>query len=153
TAPSHGTVTLNADGSFTYAPAANYNGPDSFTYRAYDGTDTSNLATVSINVIAVNDPPTAADESYSVAQDGYLPGNSASSLLAEDSDVGGSPLTVGLESAPTNGTITLNSNGSFTYTPIADFNGTDTFTYRASDGTTQGNIATVPITVTSVNDV
>ena len=58
TGPGHGTLTLNANGSFTYTPAANYNGPDSFTYRASDGTLTSNLATVTITVTAVNDAPT-----------------------------------------------------------------------------------------------
>ena len=56
--PSHGTLTLNANGSFTYTPAANYNGSDSFTYRASDGTATSGLATVTLTVSAVNDAPT-----------------------------------------------------------------------------------------------
>ena len=55
--PSHGSLTLNANGSFTYTPDANYNGPDTFTYRASDATLTSNLATVTITVSAVNDAP------------------------------------------------------------------------------------------------
>ncbi len=58
TGPSHGTLTLNADGSFSYTPAANFNGSDSFTYRASDGTLTSNVATVTLTVTAVNDAPT-----------------------------------------------------------------------------------------------
>ena len=57
--PAHGTLTLNADGSFTYTPAANYNGTDSFTYKANDGTADSNVATVTITVDAVNDAPVA----------------------------------------------------------------------------------------------
>ena len=61
--PAHGSLTLNADGSFTYTPAANYNGPDSFTYKANDGQADSNVATVSINVGAVNDAPVAQNDS------------------------------------------------------------------------------------------
>ena len=61
--PAHGSLTLNADGSFTYTPAANYNGPDSFTYKANDGQADSNVATVSINVGAVNDAPVANADS------------------------------------------------------------------------------------------
>ena len=63
--PSHGTLTLNANGCFTYTPAANYNGADSFTYKANDGTADSNMATVSLTVNPVNDAPVAAADSYS----------------------------------------------------------------------------------------
>ena len=66
----HGTLTLNANGSFTYTPAANYNGTDTFTYRASDGTATSNLATVTLTITAVNDAPVADHDSYSIAEDG-----------------------------------------------------------------------------------
>jgi VCBS repeat-containing protein len=72
TGPAHGSLTLNADGSFTYVPAANFNGPDSFTYQASDGIAPSNVATVSITVNAGNDPPNAADDSYSTAEDTAL---------------------------------------------------------------------------------
>jgi hypothetical protein len=73
-------------------------------------------------------------------------------VLSNDTDVDSDPLTAVLVTGPTDGTLTLNNDGSFTYTPDADFYGTDTFTYKANDGTVDGNIATVTITVNSVND-
>jgi VCBS repeat-containing protein len=149
--PSHGTLTLNTNGSFTYTPAANYNGPDSFTYRASDGTLTSNLATVTITVTAVNDAPTAADDAYSTAEDTALT-VPAPGVLANDTDPDGTTLTAVLESQPSHGTLTLNTNGSFTYTPTANYNGPDSFTYRAGDGTLESNLARVTITVTADND-
>ena len=72
TGPSHGTLTLNGNGSFTYTPAGNFTGSDSFTYRASDGTLTSNPATVTITVTATNDGPTAAGDAYTTAEDTAL---------------------------------------------------------------------------------
>jgi VCBS repeat-containing protein len=149
--PAHGTLTLNADGSFTYAPAANFNGSDSFTYKANDGSLDSNTATVTITVSAVNDPPTAVNDAYTVAEDTLL-NVAAAGVLANDSDVEGSPLTAVLVSGPTHGTLTLNANGSFTYLPAANFNGSDSFTYQANDGSLNSNPATVTITVSAVSD-
>ena len=151
TGPAHGSLTLNANGSFTYVPAANFNGPDSFTYQASDGTAPSNVATVSITVNPVNDPPTAANDSYSTAEDTAL-SVAAPGVLGNDSDPDGNALTASLVSGPSHGTLTLNANGSFSYTPAANYNGPDSFTYRASDGTATSNVATVSITVSSVND-
>ena len=152
--PAHGTLTFNADGSFTYTPTGNYNGPDSFTYKAGDGTANSNVATVSINVTAVNDAPTAANDSYAVAEDGTLTVVPATGVLANDNDVDSTGLTaaVVVGSGPAHGTLTFNANGSFTYTPTGNYNGPDSFTYRASDGTANSNVATVSINVTAVND-
>ena len=151
TGPSHGTLTQNTDGSFTYTPAANYNGPDSYTYKANDGTVDSNVATVNITVTAVNDPPVTVDDAYSTAEDTALtvavPG-----ILANDTDVEGGPLTSILVTGPSHGTLTQNSDGSFTYTPAANYNGTDSYTYKANDGAADSNVATVNITVTPVND-
>ena len=149
--PSHGSLTLNANGSFSYAPAADYHGSDSFTYRAGDGTVTSNPATVTISVTAVNDAPTAAGEAYSAAEDTILT-VAAPGVLANDSDPDGNPLSAALVSGPSHGTLALNGNGSFSYTPAADFTGSDSFSYRASDGTLTANPATATISVTSVND-
>ena len=148
--PAHGTLTLNANGSFTYTPAANYNGPDSFTYNASDGSLSSNTATVSLTVVPVNDPPVAANDSYTTPEDTPL-NVAAPGVLANDTDVDGDPLTASPLSAPLHGTLTLNANGSFTYTPVANYNGPDSFTYNASDGSLTST-ATVSITVTPVND-
>lgn len=69
TDPGHGSVTLNLDGSLTFTPDANYNGPDSFTYKANDGHTDSNTVTVDIAVAAVNDAPVALPDSYGTQED------------------------------------------------------------------------------------
>src|SRR5262249_21087123 len=137
--------------SFTYSPAPNYHGPDSFTYRANDGTVDSNVATVSITVTPVNDAPAAASDAYSTAEDTVLV-VAAPGVLANDTDVDGDTLRAVLVSGPSCGTLPLNTDGSFAYTPNLDFHGTDSFTYRATDGTATGGPATVILTVTPVND-
>jgi VCBS repeat-containing protein len=149
--PDHGTFAPEADGSFTYAPTANFNGSDSFTYRASDGNLTSSLATVTINVTSVNDAPTAAADTYSTAEDKALT-VPATGVLANDSDPDSNPLTAELGTEPSHGTLTLNANGSFTYTPDVNYYGTDSFTYRANDASLESNLATVTINVTPVND-
>ena len=88
TGPAHGTLTLNADGSFTYTPDANFNGTDSFTYKANDGTADSNTATVTITVTAVNDAPVAANDTYTTNEDTPLT-VTAPDVLANDTDVDG----------------------------------------------------------------
>ena len=148
--PLHGSLSLNADGSFLYTPEANYVGADSFTYTASDGDLESNVATVSITVTAVNDPPQAVDDSYSVAEDGTLT-VAAPGVLGNDSDGDGDALTASVATGVAHGVLNLTANGSFTYTPDADFSGSDSFTYSVSDGTAS-RTASVTITVTSVND-
>ena len=148
TGPTNGALALNPDGSFTYTPDADFAGADSFTYTASDGQLTSNTATVSITVTAVNDAPVAADDAFTVNEDQTLTGD----VLANDSDIDTTGLTAALVTGPTNGALALNPDGSFTYTPDADFAGADSFTYTASDGQLTSNTATVSITVTAVND-
>ncbi len=148
---SNGVLTLNSDGSFAYTPSADFNGSDSFTYKASDGVADSNQATVNITISAVNDAPVAADVGYSVDQDTTL-GVTAPGVLSNDTDVDGGSLTVVLVSGTSNGSVTLNADGSFLYTPNAGFNGSDSFTYTANDGTVDSNNATVSITVNPVND-
>src|SRR5213075_3252602 len=97
----------------------------------------------------VNDAPVAADDAYTTAEDTPLT-VSAVGVLANDTDVDGDTLTVALVNGPGHGSVTLNGDGSFTYAPTANFNGTDSFTYRANDGTADGNVATVTLTVTAV---
>jgi VCBS repeat-containing protein/predicted outer membrane repeat protein len=152
-APSHGAVTLNANGSFNYTPNSGYVGEDSFSYRAYDGEDHSNVATVTITIIAVNVnlPPVAVGDSYTTSQDTTL--NVASpGVLANDSDADGDTLTAVHASQPSHGSVTLNANGSFSYTPNNGFAGEDSFSYRAYDGEDYSNVATVTITVEPANN-
>jgi parallel beta-helix repeat protein/VCBS repeat-containing protein len=152
TTVSHGTLVFNSDGSFTYTPAANYSGPDSFTYITKDPSNASSApATATINVSPVNDPPNVVNDNYSVAEDASLV-ISAPGVLGNDTDVDGpSPLTVSSNTTPLHGSLVINSDGSFTYTPVADYNGPDSFTYTATDGPSSST-GTVNITVTPVND-
>ena len=149
--PTNGVLVLNTDGSFTYTPNADFNGKDSFSYKANDGSLDSNIAKVTITVNAVNDAPIAVDDSYSTNEDVVLtiagPG-----VLGNDSDVDMDPLSAMLVSGPMHGTVTLNPDGSFNYTPALDFNGVDSFSYKANDGSLDSNIAMVTITVDAVND-
>ena len=140
-------MTLNADGSFNYSPNPNFNGTDTFSYRASDGESISGVATVSITVTAVNDPPVAVNDVGSTAESTPLVVD-APGVLGNDSDVEGEELTAVLFILPGNGTVTLNVDGSFSYTPYLNFNGIDTFSYRASDGESMSEVATVSITVT-----
>ena len=147
---SNGAVALNADGTFTYTPNANFFGSDSFTYEVNDGNGGTDQATVTITVDSVNDAPVAGADSFNVAEDGVLNDD----VLSNDSDLDGDTLTVNTTPVvdPTNGTVQLNADGTFTYTPNGNFAGTDSFTYEATDGNGGTAQATVAITVDSVND-
>ena len=145
--PAHGTLTLSTNGGFTYTPVSGYTGPDTFTYRAQDGYSTSGVATVTITV-APDRAPVATNDSYSLMANTTLsvPGPG---VLANDSDADGDSLTAVLVTAPTKGTVNLNTNGGFTYAPAANYVGSDSFTYRASDGLTNSGLATVSLSVTA----
>ncbi len=253
TGPAHGTLTVNPDGSFTYTPNANYNGPDSFTYKANDGladsnvatvnltvnpvndapkvfgitlsgynedqttsadltkvgavvdpdnttfnwhvdgglpagvsldasgnlalnlagnydylkqgetktvtfqyhvddgTDSSNVQTISIQIQGVNDAPVVTNDSYATNEDTPLV-IPAAGVLTNDTDVDSTTLTASVVTGPAHGTLTVNPDGSFTYTPNANYNGPDSFTYKANDGLADSNVATVNLTVNPVND-
>jgi VCBS repeat-containing protein len=150
--PEHGTVALNADGSFTYTPSVNFNGADSFTYKANDGQADSNVATVSLTITPVNDAPVAANDAYTAAEDTALIVPAATGVLANDTDVENDSLTAVLVEAPTHGNVALTSDGAFIYTPAADYFGPDAFTYKANDSQADSNLAPVSVTVTPVND-
>ena len=117
-----------------------------------DGAVNSTPVTVTITASSIpNRPPVAANDNYTILEDMVLtvapPG-----VLANDSDPDGDPLTAVLVNNPAHGTLVLSANGSFSYTPVADYNGSDSFTYKANDGNADSNVATVNITVTPVND-
>jgi gliding motility-associated-like protein len=142
--PAHGSLS-GSGANRTYTPASNYNGSDNFTFKVNDGTVDSNTATISITVTAVNDAPVANNQSITTAED------VAKAITLVATDVDGNTLTYGIVTAPAHGTLT-GSIPNLTYTPAANYNGPDNFTFKANDGTVDSNIATVSITVTAVND-
>jgi len=137
--PTNGSLTFHPDGTFTYTPNTHYVGPDSFTYTWSDGLTSGNAATVVIDVY--NNTPYAYDASFSVLHDRELVGE----LYGYDPD--GDPITAQLVSGPTNGTLTLNPDGTFTYNPNTHYVGPDSFTYTWSDGIAASEPATVRIEV------
>ncbi|WP_448604511.1 tandem-95 repeat protein [Thermoleptolyngbya sp.] len=150
TAPTKGVVTITnaATGAFTYTPNANANGADSFTYRVFDGTVYSIPATVTMAIAPVNDAPTASGIIVNTDEDVAASG----SLLGADID--GDALTYQIVTAPTKGVVTITNaaTGAFTYTPNANVNGADSFTYRVFDGTVYSSPATVTVAIAPVND-
>jgi hypothetical protein len=151
-ATTNGTVLLNDNGSFTYTPNPGFIGEDIFRYRATDGQLKSSSSKVTITVHPPNSPPTANDDTYNVDEDAVL-NIGAPGLLQNDQDPDGDPLSVSLVKGPKKGTLNLNPDGSFTYTPLLDFNGQDSFRYRANDGIHNSAPATVTLIVAPVNDV
>jgi hypothetical protein len=258
TGPTHGTVSVNANGSFTYTPTTGYTGTDSFTYTANDGTVASNVATVSLSVLgdvsnevsisqgpfgrdsspgmwsatmyvyntsgstisgpiqvlftnlapgvamvnntgtyqnspyitvttgtlapgasagvvlqvynpartdvtytpvtysgglpSVNHAPLAGNTGYTMGKNNTLT-VSTPGLLANCFDADGGSLTAALVNGPAHGTVSVNANGSFTYTPATDYYGTDSFTYKANDGRADSNVATVSLAILNVTNV
>src|SRR5207244_937451 len=145
TAPTHGTLIGTAP-NVTYTPAAGYFGPDSFTFKANDGTVDAAAATVSLTVVHVNDAPVAAAQTVTAAED------TAKAIGLTATEVDGDQVACGVGGGPADGAVTLNTSASVTYTPAANYNGPDSFTYKANDGTLNSNIATVTLTITAVND-
>ncbi|MFG1504372.1 tandem-95 repeat protein [Halobacteriovorax sp. ZH5_bin.2] len=159
TAPTNGTLsncintsTYSSDITCNYTPGANFNGNDSFTYRANDTlTDSATDSTVSITITSVNDAPTlAATQSVSTNEDTALNFN-----LTAGSDIEADSLSYIIVSTPANGILSCTGGTSTacTFTPDLNFNGSTTFTYKVNDGALDSNTATVTITVNAVNDV
>ena len=148
-------MVVNADGSYTYTPNANFNGSDTFEYSVSDGNGGSDTATVAITVDPVNDAPDAVANSYTVeandnpGDNNAVGGNIISDNTGEglDSDLEGDILTVTDNSEPSNGSVTVDPNGEFSYTPNDNFIGTDSFNYTISDSNGGTDTATVTINV------
>src|SRR5215218_5799936 len=157
-ATQHGTLS-GTGANLTYTPEANYNGPDSFTFKANDGTADSEPATVSIAVSAVNDAPVANDDTKSTNQDTPLifP---ASQLLGNDNpgpaNERGQTLMVTAVDQAVNGQVSLGTNGDITFTPATDFIGQASFEYTVCDNGSPSEcsvmIAKVNVTMSPVND-
>ena len=148
TSPLNGTLKINEEGSLMYIPSPDFNGSDAFMYTITDIDGTTSTGSVSIDVKSVNDHPLAQDDSYSVDEDNTLRVELDRGLLSNDSIGGdGGTLAATLVTEPENGTLTLNSDGSFAYAPIADYNGNDSFTYSIADSDGDADIVTVLIVV------
>ena len=158
TDPVNGTLTLNANGSFTFIHNGSATTSDSFTYKVNDGTLDGNTVTVSITINPVSPPPpppppppvsyppVATAAPVNTAEDTPVSG------AVTATDVNGDALTFSKVSDPAHGTVTVNANGTYTYTPANNYNGTDSFMVMVSDGHGGQNTATVNVTVTPVND-
>ncbi|WP_157964648.1 VCBS domain-containing protein, partial [Algibacillus agarilyticus] len=147
--PSHGTVTVNTDGTFSYTPNSNYTGSDSFTYTVTDADSGESLTqTVSVTVAAVTDL-TAADDSFNATEDTVLNG----SVAGNDSTTSGGTLSFVKASDPSHGTVTVNTDGTFSYTPNSNYTGNDSFTYTVTDADSGESLTqTVNVNVSAVND-
>ncbi|MFA8388311.1 MAG: Ig-like domain-containing protein, partial [Pelagibaca sp.] len=143
----NGSVTIGAGGSLTYTPNADFTGTDTISYTISDGAGGTASASVAVIVAAVNDAPVAVDDTATTVEDTPV----TFSVLGNDSDVDGDPLTVTSASA-TNGSVAIGAGGSLTYTPNADFSGTDTITYDVSDGAGGTATGSVAVTVGAAND-
>ncbi len=155
--PSHGSLTGTAP-NVTYVPTGNYNGPDSFTFKANDGFLDSNTATVSITVNAVNDPPIAENRTYTITEGGNL------RVLLSASDADNDNLSYYSQGATSTGTnsgiwlwkILDTSTQKIAPTRVSytslDFFGTTVFSFQVSDGQTLSNVATITVIVLPVND-
>jgi len=139
--PGHGTLS-GTPPSVTYTPTVHYHGPDSFTFKANDGKADSNTATVSITV-RINHPPVAQNQCVTTDQD------TAKAIILSATDPDGDPLTYTIVTRPGHGTLS-GTLPSVTYTPAPQYFGRDSFTFRANDGKTDSNIATISVSVTQV---
>jgi len=143
-----GNGTSSISGStLTYTPNQDWNGTDSFTYKVNDGTVDSNTSNGTITIAAVNDAPVANDMTITTNETRFI----SLDINLDVNDVDGDALTYSIQSDASNGTTTLNG-GVVTYVPTKDWNGEDSFTFKANDGTLDSNTGTVTITVNAVDD-
>ena len=154
TNPSYGILTLNTSGTFSYLHDGSETTSDTFSYKINDGLLDGNTVTVTINITPINDPPITVSDTLDVDESGTvtLTTTGSSSLLDNDSDSEGNSLNSINVSSPTYGTLTLNSNGTFSYLHDGSETTSDTFAYKANDGSDDGNTVTITININPVND-
>jgi hypothetical protein len=143
----HGTVSLGSDGNITFTPEANFGGDATFRYLVCDNGSPSKCSVqrAKVNITAVNDAPVAGDQSVTTDED------TAREVTLRASDVEGDALGYEIVTPPQHGTLS-GTGANLTYTPEADYNGSDSFTFKANDGTADSEPATVSIAVSAVND-
>ncbi len=151
TSGANGIVQNLGGGVLKYTPVTNFTGTDTFTYTITDGNGLTDTALVTVFVDAGNIAPIATADSYMTPENQALV-VAAPGVLANDSDPNGDTIQAKLVTGPSHGSLTLNLNGSFTYTPAASYVGDDSFIYYADDGTFNSNQVLVTITVGAVND-
>ena len=151
TFPEHGNVFMESDGSFSYLADAGYVGTETFTYRVTDPQGLDSTGVVTITATPTNHYPVAAADGATTSEDTTL-SVPAPGVLGNDSDVDHDPLTATLVGGPDHGSVTLNADGSFVYTPDANYSGGDSFDYTVSDGRGGTDDSWVSLTVRDVND-
>ncbi|MGD9044407.1 MAG: Ig-like domain-containing protein [Desulfobacterales bacterium] len=145
TPPANGTLEQQADDSFAYTPNLNFSGEDSFTYTISDGNEGTASATVRITVISTNDPPVANAQSVDLTEDQPI----AITLGASDAD--GDSLTFSIDMGPSHGDLSGDAPN-LTYTPHKNYNGNDSFSFKAHDGQINSDAATVNLKINEIND-
>lgn len=150
TTPTNGSInSLNLNtGALSYTPNANYSGSDGFTYTIEDTDGDQSTATVAITINAVNDVPNAINDNFTIAENATLNDN----VKTNDTGMGDGGISISLVSNVSHGSLTLNNDGTFTYTPTSQYFGTDQFTYELSDTNGETDNATVTITINYSND-
>jgi len=146
TEPPHGNVANNGDGTFTYDPSANYFGDDNFTYQVTDDLGESGSATVTIDVTPVNDPPVAVDDASSTPENTVVDIDVSGNDFDVDGPIGGWTVIT----QPGHGTLVNNGDGTFSYLPDTNYEGSDSFTYQIFDDVGETSEAIVYITSTHV---
>jgi VCBS repeat-containing protein len=140
----NGNAVINGDGTISFTPASGFSGSETFSYTISDGQGASASANVTVSVSAVsnNRAPVAQDDNVLIADDASI----TIAVLTNDSDPDGDTLQVAAVTDASKGTVTLNANGTLTYTPAKSFKSTDSFSYTLSDGKLTAT-ATVTITL------
>lgn len=149
---SNGTLSLNSDGSFDYTHDNSATTSDEFSYKVNDGTVDGNAVVVSLSIVEVNPSLVTVDDNYTFDEGSANAVAQSNGLLINDEDNIGSGITAQLVREPSDGTLTLNSDGSFSYTHNGSETMSDSFQYRITNGTDFGNSATVSLTISPVND-
>lgn len=147
TNPTHGTLQNAGSGYYRYTPAANFNGTDSFNYQVTDADGATAIATVRVTVSPSYDPVVAHADVFNGTEDQQISG----SVTTNDAYEAG-PLTASLRTTPTKGSVAINADGTFVYTPNANTNGTDSFSYTVTDARGGSSWQTVTLHITAVND-
>ncbi|HDM8144664.1 TPA: tandem-95 repeat protein [Vibrio harveyi] len=148
---SDGIFTDNGDGTFSFAPNANFDGDVSLDVVVVDEDGATAATNANIDVLPINDAPVSGDLAYSVDEDGSIT-LSQEQLLAQAGDVDGDDLTASNLTVDGNATVVANDDGSFTITPDADFNGDIDLSFDITDGDATIQ-ATADLTVNPVNDL